>query len=305
MRTRAVLIAGPTASGKSALAVALAERTGGVVINADSMQVYADLSIITARPTAAEMRDMPHLLYGHVDADEIYSVGRWLADAEAAITAAWNEGRLPILVGGTGLYFRALTRGLVHVPEVPPEVRIAVRGAAEGVASAGLHARLAALDPATAARLQPNDRQRILRALEVMAATGRSLAAWQAEATAAPFLPASAGPRLVLETDRALLRRRIDARFAAMLEAGALDEVAALAARHLDPARPVLKAHGVPALMRHLDGALDRAAAMAEGQSDTRRYAKRQETFFRHQMGDWPRARAEDALTALMEALPG
>lgn len=304
MKARAVLIAGPTASGKSALALGVAERTGGVVINADSMQVYADLAVITARPTAAEMKDVPHRLYGHVDAAETYSVGRWLADAQAALEAAWESRRLPVLVGGTGLYFRALTRGLVRLPPVPEEVRAAVRGAAEGAENAALHARLGTLDPQTAARLDVNDRQRILRALEVVTATGRSLTAWQEEATAAPFLDEAACPRLVLEMDRALLRQRIDARFVAMVKAGALDEVAALAARHLAADRPVLKAHGVPALMRHLAGTLDLPTAIAEGQSDTRRYAKRQETFFRHQMAGWPRARPDAAVDVLMRTLP-
>lgn len=298
-----MLIAGPTASGKSALALALAERTGGVVLNADSMQVYGDLAVLTARPSDADLGRAPHRLYGHVDADADYSVGHWLSDAKAALRAAWAERRLPILVGGTGLYFRALTQGLVEVPPVPEHVRAAVRGAAEAVSGDVLHARLQAVDPAAAARIGPNDRQRMLRALEVAAATGRPLSAWQNEAQA-PFLPPESCARLVLEVEPDALRRRIDARFLAMLEAGALEEVARLAARRLDPARTALKAHGAPALARHLAGGMSLADAIAEGQGDTRRYAKRQRTFFRHQMADWPRARPEAALDTLLAALP-
>ncbi|ABS66904.1 tRNA delta(2)-isopentenylpyrophosphate transferase [Xanthobacter versatilis] len=296
---QAVLIAGPTASGKSALAMALAERLTGTVLNADSMQVYGDLRVLTARPTVAEAARVPHGLYGHVDADTDYSVGRWLADATAALAAAREQGLLPIFVGGTGLYFRALTQGLAEIPPVPETVRREVRGTAEGLDSLALHARLADMDPQSAARLQPNDRQRVLRALEVITATGRSLSDWQKDAPR-PVLDASRCVRLVLEVDRAVLRQRIDARFEAMMAEGALEEVRALAARRLDPSRTVLKAHGAPALTRHLAGEMTLDDAIAEGQSDTRRYAKRQETFFRHQMADWPRATPEAALDALL-----
>ncbi|MFG1243800.1 tRNA (adenosine(37)-N6)-dimethylallyltransferase MiaA [Xanthobacter sp. V7C-4] len=296
---QAVLIAGPTASGKSALAMALAERLTGTVLNADSMQVYGDLRVLTARPTVAEAARVPHGLYGHVDADTDYSVGRWLADATAALAAAREQGLLPIFVGGTGLYFRALTQGLAEIPPVPEAVRREVRGTAEGLDSLALHARLADMDPQSAARLQPNDRQRVLRALEVITATGRSLSDWQKDAPR-PVLDASRCVRLVLEVDRAVLRQRIDARFEAMMADGALEEVRALAARRLDPSRTVLKAHGAPALTRHLAGEMTLDDAIAEGQSDTRRYAKRQETFFRHQMADWPRATPDAALDALL-----
>ncbi|MFG1182045.1 tRNA (adenosine(37)-N6)-dimethylallyltransferase MiaA [Xanthobacter sp. DSM 14520] len=296
---QAVLIAGPTASGKSALAMALAERLTGTVLNADSMQVYGDLRVLTARPTVAEAARVPHGLYGHVDADTDYSVGRWLADATAALAAAREQGLLPIFVGGTGLYFRALTQGLAEIPPVPEAVQREVRGTAEGLDSLALHARLADMDPQSAARLQPNDRQRVLRALEVITATGRSLSDWQKDAPR-PVLDASRCVRLVLEVDRAVLRQRIDARFEAMMADGALEEVRALAARRLDPSRTVLKAHGAPALTRHLSGEMTLDDAIAEGQSDTRRYAKRQETFFRHQMADWPRTTPEAALDALL-----
>lgn len=297
-----MLIAGPTASGKSALALAIAERTGGIVLNADSMQVYGDLAILTARPTVAEMALVPHGLYGHVDADTDYSVGRWLADAKAALAAARAAGQLPVFVGGTGLYFRALTQGLAEIPAVPEAIRAGVRGEAEGLDSPTLHARLAARDPESAARLKVNDRQRVLRALEVIRATGRSLTDWQRDAQP-PVLDAARCARVVLEVDREMLRQRIDARFEAMMDAGALEEVRGLAARNLAPDRTVLKAHGAPALTRYLKGEMSLAEAIAEGQSDTRRYAKRQATFFRHQMPDWPRATPEAAPGVVMGML--
>lgn len=298
----AVLIAGPTASGKSALAVALAERTGGMVLNADSMQVYGDLEVLTARPSAADLARAPHLLYGHVDGAANYSVGHWVKDAKAAIAAAAQAGQLPILVGGTGLYFRALTQGLAEVPPIPEEVRAAVREAAEGAENAALHARLSAVDPVAAARIGANDRQRLLRALEVEAATGRPLSQWQSDLQP-PFLTPDSTVRVVLDVEPEQLRARIDARFLAMMDQGALAEVATLAARQLPAGRTILKAHGAPALTRHLRGELALDAAIAEGQGDTRRYAKRQRTFFRHQMADWPRARPETALDQLMAAL--
>ena len=298
----AVLIAGPTASGKSVLALAVAERLGGIVLNADSMQVYGDLAILTARPTVAEMAEVPHGLYGHVDADTDYSVGRWLEDAKSALRDAQAAGRLPVVVGGTGLYFRALTQGLADIPAIPEAVRAEVRGAAEALDSPALHAHLAAVDPSSAARLKVNDRQRVLRALEVIHATGRSLTDWQRDAQP-PVLDADRCVKIVLEVDRDLLRQRIDARFEAMMAAGALEEVRALAARNLAPDRTVLKAHGAPALTRYLKGEMSLADAIAEGQSDTRRYAKRQATFFRHQMPDWERASPEAALGVMMGML--
>ena len=252
-RGRAVLIAGPTASGKSALALALAERARGVIVNADSMQVYRDLRIITARPTAEDEARAPHRLYGHVDAAENYSVGRWCQDVKVELDAAWAAGRLPILVGGTGLYFKALTQGLSAVPPTPPEIRAAVRARCDVEGAAALHAELARRDPATAARLRPGDRMRIARALEVLEATGRSLSDWQRDGMPAILDPDQA-LKIFLAVDRAELGRRIDARFDAMLAAGALDEVRALDARRLDPMLPAMKAHGVPWLRRHLAG---------------------------------------------------
>lgn len=299
---RALLIAGPTASGKSALALALAERLQGTVINTDSMQVYRDLRIITARPTAEEEAGMPHLLYGHVDAVENYSTGRWMTDAVRALKEVEAGGRLPIFVGGTGLYFRALTRGLSDMPPVPAEARARVRGEAEGVETPALHARLAKADPQTAARLRPSDRQRILRALEVFAATGRSLSAWQ-EKPGVPMLRPDEVRAVFLSVEREELRRRIAARFDAMLEAGALAEVRALAARKLDPSLPAMKAHGVPWLMRHLRGEISLEEAAAGGKADTRKYAKRQETWFRHQLKEFEWIEPQQALDYLLNAI--
>jgi tRNA dimethylallyltransferase len=297
-----VLIAGPTASGKSAVALAVAERLGGTVINADSMQVYRDLRILTARPSPEETGRVPHLLYGHVDAAVNYSAGRWVEDVMAALSAVQAAGGLPVIVGGTGLYFKALTQGLSDIPAVPEAVRAAVRADAEGVASADLHARLAACDPETAARLNPSDRQRLLRALEVLAATGRPLAAWQDEPRR-PKLDAASTLGVFLAPERAWLTARIDARFDAMIAAGALDEVAALKARHLDPALPAMRAHGVPGLIAHLDGEVALEEAVRRGKADTRAYAKRQVTWFRHQMPGWQAVEPAAATAAVLAAL--
>jgi len=282
---KAVLIAGPTASGKSALALALARRTGGVVVNADSMQVYRDLRVLTARPTPAEEAQAEHRLYGHVDGAVNYSVGRYLADAARTLDAL-GAGRLPILVGGTGLYFRALLQGLSEIPPVPEAVRQAVRRDSEGRGAAELHAELAARDPDTAQRLRPSDRLRILRALEVLAATGRSLSSFQ-NSNSGAALRAEATVRLFLSPDRPELRARINARFRAMIAEGALEEARALAARGLDPALPIMRAHGVPGLLAHLRGESTLEEAIVRGQADTRRYVKRQFTWFRHQMEGW------------------
>ncbi|MDC7784647.1 tRNA (adenosine(37)-N6)-dimethylallyltransferase MiaA [Rhodoplanes sp. TEM] len=291
----AILIAGPTASGKSALALALAEALDGVVINADSMQVYRDLRIITARPTPDEEARMPHRLYGHVDAAVNYSVGHWLADARTALAAARGQGRLPIVCGGTGLYFKALTQGLSRVPPVPGEIRDAVREQLDRLGPEGLHAELARRDAGEAARLEPRDRLRVARALEVLLATGRPLTAWHAE-TDPPLLDPARVVTAFLAPDRAALYARIDARFLRMLEDGALEEVQALGARGLDPLLPAMRAHGVPGLLAHLAGTMSRQAGVDKGQADTRHYAKRQFTWFRHQLPDWPWLAPEQAL---------
>jgi tRNA dimethylallyltransferase len=281
-----ILLAGPTASGKSALALRLAQTFGGVVINADSMQVYRDLRIITARPTPAEEAMVPHRLYGHVDAAENYSVGRWCVDAAAALAEAERRGRRPIVVGGTGLYFKALTRGLAAVPTIPAAVRAAVRTRLKDEGIAPLYDELRQRDPASAERLMPGDRSRITRALEVVLATGRSLADWHRDGMK-PAVDATRAIKIFLKVEREELYRRIDARFDAMLAAGALEEVRALAARGLDLMLPAMKAHGVPWLIRHLNGEITLADAAEGGKRDTRRYTKRQGTWFRHQLPDW------------------
>jgi tRNA dimethylallyltransferase len=282
----AVLIAGPTASGKSALALELAQKTGGVIINTDSMQVYRDLRIITARPSREEEALVPHRLYGHVDAAVSFSAGSWVVDAAKALSEARAQSRLPIFVGGSGLYFKALTRGLSAVPPVPAGVREAVRARLERDGVEALHAELARCDPQAAERLKPRDRTRIARALEVVEATGRSLSDWHRDGLP-PLLPQGTFRALFLEPDREELYARIDTRFDAMLEAGALDEVERLAARKLDPLLPAMKAHGVPALMAHLRGEITLAEAAATGRADTRHYAKRQFTWFRHQLPEF------------------
>jgi tRNA dimethylallyltransferase len=299
---RAVLIAGPTASGKSALALALAEALGGTIINADSMQVYRDLRIITARPTLADEAGVPHRLYGEIDAAENYSVGRWCVDAGVAMAEAGRAGRLPILVGGTGLYFKALTQGLAAVPPIPDGVRAEVRARLQSEGAQALHAELLRRDPAAAARVKPADRSRITRALEVVMATGRALSDWHREGLPAAVDPARA-IKIFLDVERAELYRRINQRFDAMLAAGALVEVRALAARGLHPSLPAMKAHGVPWLIRHLNGEVPLAEAAEGGKRDTRRYTKRQTTWFRHQLPDWQWMAPQDAQSLIMTAL--
>ena len=292
--SKAVLIAGPTASGKSALALALAQETGGVVINANSMQVYRDLRIITARPTPEEEAQVPHRLYGHVDAAVNFSAGSWVADAAYVLEEARAQKTLPIFVGGSGLYFKALTRGLSAVPPIPPAIREGVRARLERDGIEALHAELGRRDPASAERLKPRDRSRIARALEVVEATGRSLTDWHRDGLP-PLLPPGTFNALFLAPDRDALYARIDARFDAMLQAGALEEVAALAARRLDPLLPAMKAHGVPALIRHLAGEITLEEAATIGRADTRHYAKRQFTWFRHQLPEFEWVRPEAA----------
>jgi len=321
---RAVLIAGPTASGKSALALSLAEELGGTIINADSMQVYRDLRIITARPTPEEEARVPHRLFGHVDAAESYSTGRWCVEACAALAEAQSAGRPPILAGGTGLYFKALTQGLAAIPPIPADLRERIRArlAAEGVGA--LYSELKARDPEMAKRLAPGDRTRIARALEVVIATGRSLAVWHRDGTRAPagagLKPARAhartmhdgaglpcapvdAVRIFLCVEREALYARIDARFERMLGSGALTEVAKLRGRQLDGALPAMKAHGVPWLMRHLAGEIDLASAVEGAKRDTRRYSKRQVTWFRHQLPAWSFVAPERALAVVRAAL--
>jgi tRNA dimethylallyltransferase len=298
-----VLLAGPTASGKSALALALAQRLGGVIVNADSMQAYRDLRVITARPTPDDEARAPHALYGHVDAAENYSAGRWCVDAARVLAAAREASRLAIVVGGTGLYFEALSKGLAAVPPIPGEVRSAVRArlAAQGVAA--LHDELGRVDPIMAARLMPGDRSRITRALEVLIATGRSLADWHRQGLP-PVLDATDAVAVFLAPDRAELKRRIASRFTAMLAAGALEEVRALAARGLEPTLPAMKAHGVPWLIRHLAGEISLEAAAEGGIRDTWRYTKRQATWFRNRMPAFAWTAPEQAESLIFRQIP-
>jgi tRNA dimethylallyltransferase len=291
-RQKAILIAGPTASGKSALAVALARELGGLVINADSMQVYQGLRVLTARPSDEELAQAPHALYGHVPPSHVYSVAQWLADVARVLGEARAARRVPIIVGGTGLYFKALLEGLSPVPPVPDDVRRHWRAEAARLGAPALHAVLAERDPVMADRLLPSDPQRIVRALEVLESTGRSLAAWQAIA-GEPVLASDSVHRLCLRPERAWLQARCDMRFDEMMETGALDEVRTLATLALDPKLPVMGALGVKPLLLHRRGALPLVDAIAEAKAETRRYIKRQETWFNRNMIAWNNIKLE------------
>jgi tRNA dimethylallyltransferase len=282
-----VVIAGPTASGKSPLALAVAEAFGGTVINADSMQVYRELSVLTARPGPAACAGAPHRLYGVLAAARRCSVALWREMAVAEIAAARADGRLPVVVGGTGLYLDALMRGLAPVPEIPAAVRADARALHRRVGGTAFREALRRRDPVSAARLEAGDSQRLVRAWEVVTATGRGLPEWQAEARAA------AGPdpehdflSLVLAPPRQALYAACDGRFESMLAHGAVDEVAALAGLDLDPTLPVMKAVGVPELIEHIRGRMPLPQATRRGQQATRRYAKRQTTWFRNRLGE-------------------
>jgi tRNA dimethylallyltransferase len=277
---RAVIVAGPTASGKSALALALAERVGGTVINADSMQVYRELRILTARPTPQDEARVPHLLYGVRSAAEPADAAWFRTAALAAMAEVRAAGRTPILCGGTGMWLDALVRGIAAIPPVPTAVRAAARSLAAELGAPALHARLAERDPVTAARLTPGDTQRVIRAWEVLEATGEGLAAWWRRLAAPPAPWCFA--HVKLDPPRVDVRAAIDARFLAMMAAGALEEVRALAALGLDPALPAMRAHGVPPLLAAIRGDLPLEAAIARGQAMVRQYAKRQATWFRH-----------------------
>jgi tRNA dimethylallyltransferase len=293
MQPRIWLIAGPTASGKSALALRLADAVGGEVVNADSMQLYADLRIVTARPSVEEEARAPHHLFGTVDAADGWSVGRWLRAASATLAEIAGRGRAAIVVGGTGLYFRALTHGLAEVPQVPPEIRHQAQADYDLMGESSFRGRLAAYDTAAAMRIAPGDRQRLVRAWEVFAATETPLSDWQS--SGAPALAEGSWRAVALEPPRQALYARCDARLEQMLGAGALDEVAALMARNLDPALPVMKAVGVRELAAHLRGETTLAEALAAARQQTRNYAKRQTTWMRGQMADWPRLTEIDA----------
>lgn len=279
------LIAGPTASGKSALALALAERIGGTIVNADASQVYRDLRVVTARPSADEEARAPHRLFGHVDASVAHNAAAWADEAGAAIAGIHAAGGTPILVGGTGLYIRTLLDGIAPVPEIDPAVRAEVRALATTEAYSALERE----DAAAAARLRASDTTRIARALEVIRATGRTLADWQRDKAGGIGASIHLAP-LLLVPDSQWLAQRIDRRFVAMLDQGAIEEVETLVARRLDPALPAMRAIGVPDIAAWLAGTCSRDAMIARAQAASRRYAKRQRTWFRHQPPpDWPR----------------
>jgi tRNA dimethylallyltransferase len=285
----AILITGPTASGKSALALDFARRHGGIVINADSMQVYDTLRVVTARPSAQEMDGVPHELYGHVPASRSYSTGDWLREMEQLLRQLKEKGRLPVIVGGTGLYFKALTGGLSDMPPVPDALRREIRRRLEVEGAAVLHAELGRLDPTAAQRLNASDGQRIVRALEVFRATGRSIVEFQ-KRSGPMLIDPERSLKLVVLPDRALLHDRINRRFAMMMEEGAVEEVKALLALELAAEMPALKAIGVSQIADMVAGRISRAEATDRASAATRQYAKRQMTWFRNQMDEsWQR----------------
>ncbi|MFA7415088.1 MAG: tRNA (adenosine(37)-N6)-dimethylallyltransferase MiaA [Rhizobium sp.] len=285
----AILITGPTASGKSALALELAKQHGGAIINADSMQVYDTLRVLTARPSQDEMEGVPHFLYGHVPAGASYSTGDWLREAAVLIEDLKVKGVLPVIVGGTGLYFKALTGGLSDMPGVPEEIRNDLRRRLVEEGPEALHSELGIRDPDMAGRLNPQDGQRILRALEVLEATGRSILSFQGQTGPMIINPARAR-RIVVLPDRKILHDRINRRFEKMLAVGAAEEVEALLALGLSPEMPVMKAIGVSQIAALLMGDMTRAEVIEKTSAATRQYAKRQMTWFRNQMDEsWER----------------
>lgn len=284
-----MLIAGPTASGKSALALTLAERHNGIIINTDSMQVYRELPILSARPGPEETQRVPHLLYGHIAATDLYSVGRYADDAKAALQEARRIGRMPIFVGGTGMYFMALTDGLAEMPAIPEEIRAACRaelargaGAEHGITT--IHKKLAAVDPETAAGLNPTDTQRVLRAWEVWLATGKPLKWWQAQKST-PVLDGMKLAKFAIDIPRPLLRERIAIRFHQMMKTGAVEE--AMKLKDLDPALPAAKMLGVRELVAYSEGRMTKEEAAEKAITATRQFAKRQCTWTRHRMAEW------------------
>ena len=306
--TQPILIAGPTASGKSSMALELAEQLGGcVIVNADSMQVYEGWSLLTARPSAQEEDQIPHRLYGHIDPADSYSVGAWLREMYGVLKETQAAGLCPIIVGGTGLYFTSLIRGLSMIPEIPDDVRAAAEDELSRLGRSAFHKELLRRDP-KAVGVDPMNPRRLVRAWEVFEHTGKSLADWALQ-TPPPLLPlGQTKASIVLEADPDWLRERIEQRFDEMVEYGALDEAAAMAERNIAEGTPSLKALGGPALMAHLRGEITLEDAIETGKADTRRYAKRQRTWFRNQMADWSRIPAGDAameeLTQLLDKLP-
>jgi tRNA dimethylallyltransferase len=286
MSRQVFLIAGPTASGKSAHALEIAHTTGGLIVNTDSMQVYDVLNVLTARPQADDLRRARHALYGHVDPATSYSTGHWMRDVRPLMERHPVEQPL-IFVGGTGLYFHALTSGLSPMPDIAPETRERWRYRLNEEGAARLHRRLRAIDPEAAMAIRPGDGQRIVRALEVHDASGQTLTWWQ-NRKGDPLINAENAQKIIIEPDRAILHERINARFETMMEAGAIGEVEALLARALDTQLPAMKAIGVRQIAAWLEGTMTRDEAIARAQAATRQYAKRQLTWLRNQMGpDW------------------
>ncbi len=278
-----IIIGGPTGSGKSALALDLAERIGGAIVNADSMQQYRDLRIVTARPTLADHGRAPHFLYGHLPADKPGSVGQWLRQATRVIDEIKSQERVPIVVGGTGLYLKALLKGIAAVPDIPSEIRLTTTERFNALGVPGFHQEFAKRDPEQAAMLEPGDRQRLIRAAEVLEATGKSLLYWRAQPHKRAILPEPI-VGVALLPPRAALHRRIEQRLQTMIDAGALDELDVLRSKNLSPDLPLMKAVAVPELLAHLDGKLDLGTALERASAKTRQYAKRQMTWLRHQL---------------------
>ena len=301
MTIDAFLIAGTTASGKSHAALELAARVGGTIINTDSMQVYRELRILTARPSDADMAAVPHLLYGHVPAREAYSTGRFQSDAADALATVRKTGRIPIFVGGTGLYFTALTQGLSQIPQVPSRIRDAARSHLEKIGNQAFHAALVLRDAELGAQLSPSDSQRMLRAFEVFEASGKPLSFWQ-KIAGKPVLDGLRPTKFVLEVPRPVLRHRIEIRFRAMLDAGAMQEAVALA--DLDQALPAAKVIGRRELLALNAGWLEKEAVIERAVIATRQYAKRQDTWFRNQLTGWTRIDASDGSNIITRMLP-
>ena len=300
----AVLIAGPTASGKSALAQRLARELGGTVVNADSMQVYSILNVLTARPEPAELAAAPHLLYGHVHPSQSYSTGQWLRDVAALAEGGAFAGRRPIFTGGTGLYFKALVEGLSRMPDISAEIRERWRARLTADGAPELHRRLQRDDPEAARRIRPADGQRIVRALEVLEASGRPITAWQGERGQA-VVDRDSARHIVIVPDREQLAGRIFSRFGRMVEAGAMEEVRELLSLGLAPSMPAMKAIGVPELRDAIEGRCGVAEAMERAATTTRQYAKRQSTWFRNQLGpEWLRIADPDMVQAEELRLP-
>ncbi len=303
----AVLIAGPTASGKSALALEIAKCLDGVVINVDSMQVYRELRILSARPSEEEAAQAPHRLYGHISARDPYSVAHWLEDAASVLSECADTGHVPIFVGGTGLYFKSLLEGLSQIPEIDTDIRASWRRRSSAVSAENLHQELEKRDPPMAARLDRGDSQRIVRALEVIESTGKSLADWQNQ-KAAPLLNASlAAAKVVLSPPRGWLHERIGARFDQMIAMGGMEEAVSLSRMGLEAGSTALRAIGVETLAAAAEGTLGLSDAIERSKAQTRQYAKRQETWFRNQMPDWrsfdPVSESSKSIVKLLEPL--